>query len=266
MEAASHAQPSSSRSSVKLSERGGEAASCYHIIMSINASKEIKARETNSYMWSRVISPNVAIPRGSGKRGKRKQQMKKEDLSLHQHNIRDKVSSSRTCISSPTMSSYPSFIQEFGNLMNGSGDAAKAGLARIVIPAQTEIVHPPDLWLVSDSDVDVDGFEVLEAIVEGNRCESAVCESRAGGNGNGLGGDCSGVAGALIKTETSEAEDARRTARITAKRCTIHIEAEAAREAVVAIANVTGVTIFSGVGTGHGVSAIGIEVGNELCE
>jgi hypothetical protein len=234
--------------------------------VSINASKEIKAGETNSYMWSRVIPPNVAIPRESGKRGKKKQQMKKEDLWLHQHNIRDKAASSRICISSPSMSSYPSFGEEFEDLMNGSRDAAKAGLARVVEPAQTQVVHPPDLGLVSDSDVDADGVEVLEAIVEGNRCESAVCESRAGGDGNGLGRDCSGVAGALIKTETSEAEDARKTARITAKRCTIHIEAEAAREAVVAIANVTGVTIFSGVGTGHGVSAIGIEVGNELCE
>ena len=150
--------------------------------------------------------------------------------------------------------------------MNGSGDAAKAGLARVVEPAQTEVVHPPDLWLVSDSDVDTDGVEVLEAIVEGNRCESAVCESRAGGDGNSLGGDCSGVAGAFVQAKPREAEDTRRAARITAKRCTIHVEAEAACEAVVAIANVTGVTIFSGVGTGHGVSAIGIEVGNELCE
>ena len=150
--------------------------------------------------------------------------------------------------------------------MNGSGDAAKAGLARVVEPAQTEVVHPPDLWLISDSDVDADGVEVLEAIVEGNRCESAIGEGRTGRDRDSLGGDCGGVAGALIKTETSEAEDARWTARITAKRCAIHIEAEAAREAVVAIANVTGVTIFSGVGTGHGVSAIGIEVGNELCE
>ena len=162
--------------------------------------------------------------------------------------------------------SYPSFNQDFEDLMNGSGDAAKAGLARVVEPAQTEVVHPPDLWLVSDSDVDADGVKVLEAIVEGNRCESAVCESRAGGDGDSLGGDCSGVAGALVQAETSEAENARRTARITAEGCTIHIEAKAAREAVVTIAYVTRVTIFSSVGTGHGVSAIGIEVGNELCE
>lgn len=96
--------------------------------------------------------------------------------------------------------------------MNGGGDAAEAGLARVVVPAQTEVVHPPDLWLVSDSDVDADGVEVLEAVVKGNRCESAVCESRAGGDGNSLGRDCGGVAGALVQAETSEAENARRTA------------------------------------------------------
>ncbi len=150
--------------------------------------------------------------------------------------------------------------------MNGSRDTAEASLARIVVPAQTEIVHPPDLWLVSDSDVDADGVEVLEAVVKGNRCESTVCKSRAGGDGDGLGGDCGGVAGALVQAETSEAEDARRAARITAEGCTIHIEAKAACEAVVAIANVTRITIFSSVRTSHGVSAIDIEVGNELCE
>jgi hypothetical protein len=209
----------------------------------------------------------VAIPRGSGKREQRKQQNEERGSSLlHQHNIRDKMAGSCICISSSSISSYPSFGQEFKNLMNGSGDTAKTGLARVVEPAQTEVVHPPDLWLVSDSDVDADGVEVLEAIVEGNRCESAVCESRAGGDGNNLGGDCGGVAGALVQAKTRETEDARRPARITAEGCTIHIEAKAACEAVVAIANVTGVTIFSGVGTGHGVSAIGIEVGNELCE
>lgn len=96
--------------------------------------------------------------------------------------------------------------------MNRSGDTAETGLARIVVPAETEVVHPPDLWLVSDSDVDADGVKVLEAIVEGNRCESAVCESRTGGDGDSLGCDCGGVAGALVQAETSEAEDARRTA------------------------------------------------------
>lgn len=43
-----------------------------------------------------------------------------------------------------------------------------------------EVVHPPDLWRVCDSDVDADGVEILEAVVEGDGCEGAVGEGRAG--------------------------------------------------------------------------------------
>jgi hypothetical protein len=150
--------------------------------------------------------------------------------------------------------------------MDGGGNAAEAGLARVVVPAQAEVVHPPNLWRVCDSDVDADGVEVLEAVVKGDWCEGTVGESGAGGDRDALGGYCGGVAGALVKTETSEAEVARRTPRIATKRCTVHVKAKAASEAMVTVADISRIAILGSVRSSHGVGAIDIKVGNELRE
>jgi len=51
------------------------------------------------------------------------------------------------------------------DLMDRCGDAAEAGLARVVKPAQTQVVHPPDLGSGCYCDVYSDGIEVPEGII-----------------------------------------------------------------------------------------------------
>lgn len=148
--------------------------------------------------------------------------------------------------------------------MDWGGDSAEAGLAGIVEPAQAEVVHPPDLRSGTHGDVDADGIEVAEAVVQGNGGQCATSQGRAGRNRDTLGGDCGGVAGAPIEPVTSEMEDAVRTAGITAEGCSIHVEAEAASQAMIAVANVARVAVLRSVGSSHGVGAINVEVGDEL--
>jgi hypothetical protein len=159
-----------------------------------------------------------------------------------------------------------SFAQEVKNSMDWGGDSAEAGLAGIVEPAQAEIVHPPDLRSGTHGDVDADGIEVAEAVVQGNGGQCATSQGRAGRNRDTLGGDCGGVAGAPIVPVTSEMEDAVRTAGVTAEGCSIHVEAEAASQAMIAVANVARVAVLRSVGSSHGVGAINVEVGDELAK
>jgi len=58
--------------------------------------------------------------------------------------------------------------------MNGRGDAAEAGLARVVEPTKAEIIHPPDLWTESHRDADADRVEVREGIVQVDGYECAI--------------------------------------------------------------------------------------------
>jgi hypothetical protein len=65
-----------------------------HSIITINASKPLKANKNNSYRWSRQESPNMAIHRGCRKGEKVQSKWgRKENLSLHQHNMCNKVAS-----------------------------------------------------------------------------------------------------------------------------------------------------------------------------
>jgi hypothetical protein len=49
--------------------------------------------------------------------------------------------------------------------MNWGGDSAEAGLAGVVEPAQSEVVHPPDLRSGTHGDVDADGIEVTAVVL-----------------------------------------------------------------------------------------------------
>jgi hypothetical protein len=143
---------------------------------------------------------------------------------------------------------------------------AEAGGAGVVIPAQAEIIHPPNLGGGSDSDIDANRVEVSEAAVEVHRGKRTVIESWASWNSNPLGGHRSGVTGVAIETKTSEMEVAGRALGVTAERRTVHIEAETTSETMIAIADVARVAILESVRSGHGVSAVDVEVGDELCE
>jgi hypothetical protein len=57
--------------------------------------------------------------------------------------------------------------------------AAEASAAGIVEPAKLEIIHEPNLRLTCNSDVDLNGVKIDEAVTEGNGCKRAVGEPRA---------------------------------------------------------------------------------------
>ena len=128
--------------------------------------------------------------------------------------------------------------------MNGCRDAAEAGLARVVEPTQAEVVHPPNLRSGCYRDVNADGVEVLEGVVQVDGSECAVAESGAGIDGDALGGDGGGVAGGLVESEPSEREDARRAVGVAAECSTVHVEAEATCEAMITIANVSRIAVL----------------------
>jgi hypothetical protein len=117
--------------------------------------------------------------------------------------------------------------------------AAQAYGAGVVVPAQAEVIHPPDLGFGCDCDIDSNRVKVLELIIEGNPGKGAVGESRTGWDSNALRNHCSGVAAIAIISETSEIEVTVRAPGVAAEGCTKHIEAETASEAVIAIADVT---------------------------
>jgi len=73
--------------------------------------------------------------------------------------------------------------------MDMSGLAAETGSASIVEPSQVEIIHPPDLGLRCNGDVDPDVCQVLENRVKNNWAKSATVEWSASWNSMGLEGD-----------------------------------------------------------------------------
>ncbi len=116
--------------------------------------------------------------------------------------------------------------------------ATEALRARVVSPSQAEIIHPPKLRFSSNSDVDADLIEVLECRVEGDRNELAMGDSRASLDCVSVGDDRIGEMSCWVVSKTSEGENAVWTVRITTKRCTINVEAEASQNAVISIANI----------------------------
>lgn len=133
--------------------------------------------------------------------------------------------------------------------MNRSGNAAEASLAGVVEPAQAQVVHPPDLRLGSDGDVDADGVQIAEAVVQCDWDQGAIGKRGAGRHRDLLGGDCGGVVCGPIVLEASEREDTIGTTGVATEGGTVHVEAEATGEAMVAITDITRVAKFSGIGS-----------------
>lgn len=88
--------------------------------------------------------------------------------------------------------------------MDGRRYAAEAGLARVVEPAQTQVVHPPDLGSGCHCDVDSDGVKVPEGIIQADRDECAIAESRTGLDTDALRGDSRGVTRSVVVAESCE--------------------------------------------------------------
>jgi len=57
-------------------------------------------------------------------------------------------------------------------------------------------------------------------------------------------GDGGGVASGPVVSETGEREDAFRAVGVAAEHSTVHVEAEAASEAVITVANISRVAVF----------------------
>jgi hypothetical protein len=161
----------------------------------------------------------MAIHRGSRRRKKKAANGEREAKRLYLYiNTTFVIGSWASASPSHLQVSHCTNLWKSGqDLMNGSGNSAQAHLARVVEPAQAEVVHPPDLRRGSDGDVDADGIEIAEVIVKSNWGQCAVDESGAGWDRDNLGGDGGGVAGCLVVPEASEGEDTIWTAGVTAK-------------------------------------------------
>ncbi len=70
--------------------------------------------------------------------------------------------------------------------MNMRVDATEASSATIVVPAEVKVIHPPDLWLTCDCNIDSNGIKIHELIGESNWDQRAVLKSRASWNSVGL--------------------------------------------------------------------------------
>ena len=150
--------------------------------------------------------------------------------------------------------------------MNMGRDTAEADIAGIIGPAQEHIIHPPNLWGITDGNVDADGIEVLEIRTQSNWSEDTVLETWAGRNGDGLGDNGCGVSSATIIAEAREVEIAGRSLGVTTEGSTINIEREATSETMITISDITRVSELESVGSSSGVGSVHIEHGNELCE
>lgn len=89
--------------------------------------------------------------------------------------------------------------------------ATETLLARVVGPAQLQIIHPPDLRLSANGDVDAQDIEVLEVFVEVDGDEIAVVESWASRNRGILRADGNGILSGVVVSVADEGEDAVRT-------------------------------------------------------
>jgi hypothetical protein len=150
--------------------------------------------------------------------------------------------------------------------MNGGGNAAEACSAGVVGPAQSKVIHPPDLGRSCDGDIDADLVEVLECVVESDRNELALeaRKSFACRNSDILDSNLLIETACLVELVSSECKVAGRAKRVATERSTVHVEAEATSQAMIAIANVSRISILSSIGSSHGIGAIDVEIGNEL--
>jgi hypothetical protein len=139
--------------------------------------------------------------------------------------------------------------------------------ARIVVPAQTKVIHPPDLRLIVNRDVNTDESQIGELVVEIDQGELAVARSNISASRNSLclGRDQNLVAG-RVKLVSSEGKITRSASRVATHGCPIHVEAEAASLITITIGNLTIVSFLSSVRTSLCVRSVDIEVGNELEE
>ena len=103
--------------------------------------------------------------------------------------------------------------------MNGGGNAAETCSTGVVGPAQSKVIHPPDLGGSSDGDIDADLVEVLERVIESDRNELALeaSESLACRDSNILDGNLLVETGCLVELVSSEREVTGRSKRVTTK-------------------------------------------------
>lgn len=74
-------------------------------------------------------------------------------------------------------------VSSRGNLWKVCGLTAETLGARIIVPTHAKIIHPPDLGLAGNSDVDADESQIGEVVVKVDEGEIAVAESRASRDG-----------------------------------------------------------------------------------
>jgi hypothetical protein len=105
--------------------------------------------------------------------------------------------------------------------------AAKTGSTGVIEPTQAEIIHPPDLWLHFNSDIDANVCQVLEGVVKSDWGERAVFKS-ASCNSVVLGGDQCLIARSDIVFVTGKREVAVWALGVAAERGSVEVESETA--------------------------------------
>lgn len=106
-----------------------------------------------------------------------------------------------------------------GESANGGLGAAHTLLAGVVEPSQANIIHPPNLWLALDGEIDANRVEVLEIRVEGdgNKNTTQALEIRTSRYGVLMGGNFLSRLSDSIVSVAGECEVTIRAKRITAE-------------------------------------------------
>lgn len=145
------------------------------------------------------------------------------------------------------------------------GGTAHSHFAGIVVPAHSDIVHPPDLWLTSDSKTHSDNAEIVEGWIESNRCQSTINKRWTSIDSHDLRCNSGIFASGSIMTESSEGEYTRWSLGITTNRTTIEVESETPGMIMITISNIPRKSAIGSVWSTCGCTILYCEVWNEFC-
>ena len=123
-------------------------------------------------------------------------------------------------------------LMDFGIL------TAAAHGTSVVIPAQANIINPPEFRKAANRNVHTNCIQIVEGAIKCYTGKGAVLECWTGRNNNFLGGYLIVGLGGSVISKARKREDAGVNTRITAKRSAVHVEAEASSDTLVGITNV----------------------------
>jgi len=126
----------------------------------------------------------------------------------------------------------------------GVRNATVASSASVIVPAHSEIIHPPNLFLTCDSDVDSNGTHILEASIKSNRNQRTPRKTRTSWSRDELSVHLNRAWSYRVLCDGSDLPITIWTSRITTQRCSVNIEVIALINLVVPSSDFTSVAVI----------------------